>query len=61
MDIVAMLTKDAGLVVRDDYTNIEKLSREGIIVPEEEGALKEYNGLRNSIGIDMVALIWGAL
>ena len=32
-----------------DYTNIEKLSREGIIMPEEEGALKEYNGLRNSI------------
>ncbi|MEA1944672.1 MAG: HepT-like ribonuclease domain-containing protein [Euryarchaeota archaeon] len=27
MDIVAMLTKDAGLVVEDDYTNIEKLSK----------------------------------
>ncbi|MEA1870212.1 MAG: HepT-like ribonuclease domain-containing protein, partial [Euryarchaeota archaeon] len=38
-----------GLVVEDDYTNIEKLSKEGIIVPEEEGTLKEYNGLRNSI------------
>jgi uncharacterized protein YutE (UPF0331/DUF86 family) len=46
MDIAAMLTKDAGL---DDYTNIEKLSREGIIGTKEEGTLKEYNGLRNSI------------
>lgn len=49
MDIAAMLTKDAGLVVEDDYTNIEKLSREGIIGTKEEGTLKEYNGLRNSI------------
>ena len=49
MDITAMLTKDAGLVVEDDYTNIEKLSREGIIGTKEEGTLKEYNGLRNSI------------
>ena len=49
MDIAAMLTKDAGLVVEDDYTNIEKLSREGIIGTKEEGTLKGYNGLRNSI------------
>lgn len=49
MDIAAMLTKDAGLVVEDDYTNIEKLSREGIIGTKEKGTLKEYNGLRNSI------------
>ena len=49
VDIVAMLTKDAGLVVEDDYTNIEKLSREGIIGTKEEGTLKEYDGLRNSI------------
>ncbi len=49
MDIAAMLTKDAGLVVEDDYTNIEKLSREGIIGTKEEETLKEYNGLRNSI------------
>jgi uncharacterized protein YutE (UPF0331/DUF86 family) len=49
MDIAAMLTKDAGLVVGDDYTNIEKLLREGIIGTKEEGILKEYNGLRNSI------------
>lgn len=27
MDIVTMLIKDAELVVEDDYTNIEKLSR----------------------------------
>ena len=49
MDISAMLTRDAGLVARDDYTNIEKLFKEGIIGTKEEGTLKEYNGLRNSI------------
>ncbi|MEA1895774.1 MAG: HepT-like ribonuclease domain-containing protein [Euryarchaeota archaeon] len=49
MGIAAMLTKGAGLVFEDDYTNIEKLSRECIIETKEEGILKEYNGLRNSI------------
>ena len=49
MDIVAMLTKDAGLVVEDDYTNIEKLSKGGIISADEKETLNGYNGLRNSI------------
>jgi uncharacterized protein YutE (UPF0331/DUF86 family) len=49
LDIVSMVVKDAGLVVEDDYTNIEKLSKEGIIGAGEIQTLKEYNGLRNSI------------
>ena len=34
MDIVAMLVKDVGLEVEDDYTNISKLLEEGIICEE---------------------------
>ncbi len=49
LDIVSMLVKDMGMVVEDDYTNIEKLAKEGIIGTEEMKTLKEYNGLRNSI------------
>ena len=49
MDVVAMLTKDVGLAVGDDYTNIEKLARESIVGMNEMEVLKEYNGLRNSI------------
>ena len=49
MDVVAMLTKDAGLAVGDDYTNIEKLARESIIDVNETKVLKEYNRMRNSI------------
>jgi len=49
MDVVAMLTKDAGLAVGDDYTNMEKLARESIIDVNEMKVLKEYNGPRNSI------------
>ncbi len=49
MDVVAMLTKDAGLAVGDDYGNIEKLARESIIDVNETKILKEYNGMRNSI------------
>jgi len=49
MDVVVMLTKDAGLLVSDDYANIEKLARESIIDVNEMNVLKEYNGMRNSI------------
>lgn len=49
LDIVSMLVKDLGMVVEDDYTNIEKLAKEGIIGTGEMKTLKEYNGLRNSI------------
>ena len=49
MDVVAMLMRDMGLVVEDDYTNIEKLTKEMVIDKEECGTLKDYNGLKNAI------------
>ena len=48
-DIIAMIAHDFGLVVKDDYTNIENLTKEGIIGFEDSQVLKSYNGLRNSI------------
>ena len=49
MDVVAMLMLDTGLVVEDDYTNIEKLTREMVIDKDECETLKDYNGLRNAV------------
>lgn len=49
MDIVAMLTRDMGIVVEDDYTNIERLRKEEVLTDEEDQLLKKYNGLRNAI------------
>ncbi|ATZ60810.2 MAG: DUF86 domain-containing protein [Methanosarcinales archaeon Met12] len=49
MDIAAMKTKDAGLVVEDDYINIEKLIEESIIPRKDGELLKKFNGIRNSI------------
>ncbi|ASJ09224.1 hypothetical protein A3L11_08290 [Thermococcus siculi] len=49
MDIVAMLTKDLGITVEDDYTNIERLEKKGTLSNEEAGLLRKYNGLRNAI------------
>jgi len=49
MDIIAMKVKDSGLVVEDDYTNIEKLIQEKGISFEEAELLKEFNGMRNAI------------
>ena len=44
-----MKVKDSGLVVEDDYTNIEKLIQENIISLQEGELLKEFNGMRNAI------------
>jgi uncharacterized protein YutE (UPF0331/DUF86 family) len=49
MDVVAMLVKDIGLNVEDDYTNIEKLLNHEVITKDEATLLKQYNGLRNAI------------
>ncbi len=49
MDIVAMKVKDIGLVVEDDYTNIEKLIEEKVIALKEGELLKEFNGIRNAV------------
>jgi len=47
MDIVAMLVKDAGMLPKDDYSNIETLKSKSIIKPEIADALAQCNSLRN--------------
>ena len=49
LDIIAMATKDLGLVVQDDYTNIEKLEGEGVLSEDEAELIRRFNGLRNAI------------
>ncbi|MEM2958533.1 MAG: HepT-like ribonuclease domain-containing protein [Candidatus Jordarchaeaceae archaeon] len=49
MSILAMLVKDLGFDVGDDYLNIEKLESAGIIKIEMAGFLRKLNGLRNAI------------
>jgi uncharacterized protein YutE (UPF0331/DUF86 family) len=49
MDVVAMATRDLGLTVEDDYTNIEKLENEQVLVEREGELLRRFNGLRNAI------------
>ncbi|MGQ4892635.1 MAG: type VII toxin-antitoxin system HepT family RNase toxin [Candidatus Njordarchaeia archaeon] len=49
MDIVAMLVKDLGRNVVDDYGNIEVLEELNIIDQELADKLKQLNGLRNII------------
>ncbi len=48
-DIIAMKVKDIGLVVEDDYSNIEKLVDEGIINEENADVLKRFNGIQNAV------------
>ncbi len=49
IDCIAMITKDLGLVVEDDYTNIEKLQKEKLISESEADLIRKFNGLRNAI------------
>ena len=49
MDIVAMLVRDLGVTVEDDYTNIERLVKHGVISEADANLLRAYNGLRNAI------------
>lgn len=46
-DVIAMLVKDLGNGVKDDYSNIEIIKEKKIINEEEANVLKEANGLRN--------------
>ncbi len=48
-DLFAMILKDMGEVVEDDYTNIEKLREKGLLDVKQEGIVKESNGLRNRL------------
>ena len=47
MDLAAMLLKDGGKKVEDDYANIEALEDSGIITSQLALGLKKCNGLRN--------------
>jgi len=49
MDLIAMKVKDLGLVVEDDYTNIEKIIHEDVISIKEGALLNEFNGIRNAV------------
>ena len=49
MDIIAMLTKDVGGKVEDDYTNISFLIEKKVLSKDLGEKLKELNGLRNII------------
>lgn len=49
MDIVAMLTKDLGITVEDNYTNIKRLEEKNYLTEKEANHLRNFNGLRNAI------------
>ncbi|MDP2767826.1 MAG: DUF86 domain-containing protein [Candidatus Methanoperedens sp.] len=49
MDLAAMLVRDIGIDVGDDYDNIDILKEKKIIEAELTGELKRLNGLRNAI------------
>jgi uncharacterized protein YutE (UPF0331/DUF86 family) len=49
IDLVAMITKDKGLDVQDDYMNIGMLSENGTISSSLAEKLKAANGLRNRV------------
>ena len=49
MDIIAMLIKDKGHTVSDDYHNIENLVTLKVVSSKQGGELKKLNGLRNAI------------
>ena len=48
-DVIAMLIKDKGKIVEDDYKNIEKLAEIKIIEEKDRKILEDANGLRNRI------------
>lgn len=49
MDLAAMLVKDKGREVGDDYSNIHLLEKEGILAAGLAKKLATLNGLRNAI------------
>jgi len=49
MDLVAMLVRDLGREVKDDYSNIDTLAELGLINESLADELKKLNGLRNVI------------
>lgn len=49
IDMAAMLVRDIGIEVGDDYENVAILKEKGIIDSELAGELKRLNGMRNAI------------
>ncbi len=49
MDLAAMLVRDIGIEVGDDYDNIETLKEKQVIGAELADELKRLNGMRNAI------------
>jgi uncharacterized protein YutE (UPF0331/DUF86 family) len=47
MDVVAMLCKDLGITVKDDYSNLDELEKLSIFNPRLIDDLRRWNGLRN--------------
>lgn len=49
MDIVAMLCKDLGITVKDDYSNIDELEGLDLFQKELLRNLRRLNGVRNAL------------
>ncbi len=49
MDLAAMLVRDIGIEVKDDYDNIDTIEKKNIIEKELAEELKRLNGMRNVI------------
>ncbi len=47
MDVVAMLCKDLGITVKDDYSNLDALDELSIFSPNLIKRLHQWIGLRN--------------
>jgi len=47
MDVVAMLCKDLGITVKDDYSNLDEMEKLSIFTPGLINELRKWNGLRN--------------
>ena len=47
MDIIAMVSKDLGITVKDDYSNIDELEKLNIFTGELLKEIRRLNGLRN--------------
>lgn len=47
MDVVAMLCKDLGITVKDDYSNLDEIEKLSIFTPGLINELRKWNGLRN--------------
>ena len=48
-DLFAMMLKDMGEIVEDDYSNIEALERTNLLNQKQSAVMKEANGLRNRL------------